>query len=347
MTHIFKAGKLRICSGLMLTLFSCFGRADYSEHPAAADFVDQMVKQHKFEPAYVRDILAKAEKKQAILDAIARPAEKTKEWFEYRDIFIQESRITQGIEFWKDNQATLARAEKNYGVPAEIIVAIIGVETRYGRNTGSYRVIDALATLGFDYPPRADFFRGQLVEYLLMVREQEQDALALTGSYAGAMGYGQFIPSSFRSFAVDFDGDNKVDIWNNPVDAIGSVANYFHVHKWQPGEQVMLPASAGEKHDETVLNDKSRPSLSISELVKKGFSPVDDKIDPEQKAVVLTYVGSEGKQYWLGFNNFYVITRYNRSHMYARAVWELSELLKQQMMQEAPGTPAQSAAARI
>ncbi len=305
--------------------------ADYSEHPKAEVFINKMVSEHKFDKKEVVALLKQAEKKQSILDAISRPAEKTKEWFEYRDIFVQESRIKQGVEFWKQHQKTIERATKELGVAPEIIVAIIGVETRYGRHAGKYRVLDALTTLGFDYPKRGKFFRGQLEHFMLMVREQEQDPLSLNGSYAGAMGFGQFIPSSYRSYAIDFDDDGKVDIWNNPVDAIGSVANYFRAHRWKDGEPVLARARIEKGYDQTLLNQKAKPKLSLASLKEKGYVPVSQKFSDEEKAIPLMYVGDHGKEFWLGFNNFYVITRYNRSHLYAMAVWQLGEEIKKSM----------------
>ncbi len=302
--------------------------ADYSEHPLAKEFIDKLVAEHDFDRAYVVGILKQAEKKQAILDAMSRPAEKTKEWFDYRKIFLGETRINQGVQFWEENKATLQRASDTYGVPEEIIVAIIGVETRYGRHAGSYRVVDALSTLGFDYPARAKFFRSELEHFFLLTREQKQDPLKLTGSYAGAMGFGQFIPSSYRHYAVDFDDDKVADIWTNQVDAIGSVANYFKRHKWETGQAVLTRARIGESYQEEMLNDKSRPDKSLSTLKAAGFTPVEGGFDASLKAVPLMYVGDYGKEFWLGFNNFYVITRYNRSHLYAMAVWQLSQEIK-------------------
>ncbi|MBU2987007.1 lytic murein transglycosylase B [Saccharophagus degradans] len=299
--------------------------ADYSEHPEAKAFIAKMVNEYGLSEKEVVRILKDANKQQSILDAIARPAEKTKPWFEYRNIFLGESRITQGVEFWAENADTLAKASKEFGVPEQIIVAIIGVETRYGRHAGSYRVIDALTTLGFDYPPRSTFFAKELENFLLLTTEQKQNPLALKGSYAGAMGYGQFMPSSYRAYAVDFDGDKKADIWNNPKDAIGSVANYFRAHKWQTGEPVMVRARIAEGYDESILDSRSRPSLTATEVAAKGFTPVDVEIPGDTKVMPIAYDGEKGKEYWLGYDNFYVITRYNRSHMYARAVWELSE----------------------
>lgn len=302
--------------------------ADYSEHPEAKKLIAKMVKEYDYSEEYLKKILKEAGKQQSILDAIARPAEKTKPWFEYRNIFLGQSRIDQGVEFWQENKKTLERASKKYGVPEEIIVSIIGVETRYGRHAGSYRVLDALATLGFDYPKRSKFFSKELENFLLLTQEQKQDPLALKGSYAGAMGYGQFMPSSYRAYAVDFDDDDLADIWKNPVDAIGSVANYFRAHKWREGEPVMVEALKASDADADILDSRKRPSLTLAEVKAKGFSAksaLPKGTEMTAKVMPISYDQKDGKDYWLGFNNFYVITRYNRSHMYARAVWELSE----------------------
>lgn len=299
--------------------------ADYSTHPEAKAFIAKMVGEYGLNEKDVVRVLKDASKQQSILDAIARPAEKTKPWFEYRKIFLGESRIAQGVEFWEENADTLAKASKEFGVPEQVIVSIIGVETRYGCHAGSYRVIDALTTLGFDYPPRSTFFAKELANFLLLTNEQKQNPLALKGSYAGAMGYGQFMPSSYRAYAVDFDGDKKADIWNNPKDAIGSVANYFRAHKWQSGQPVMVRARLADGYDESILDSRSRPSLTAAEVADKGFTPVGVEIAGDTKVMPISYDGEKGKEFWLGYDNFYVITRYNRSHMYARAVWELSE----------------------
>lgn len=315
-----------IISGLLLG--SLNANADYSAHPSASAFIERMVSEHGFDKAYVEGILKNAKKQQAILDAISRPAEKTLVWKEYKNIFLDEKRVQQGAEFWRENKSTLERASKEFGVAEEIIVAIIGVETRYGRNKGGYRVIDALCTLGFDYEPRATFFAGELEHFFLLTREQKQDPLSPIGSYAGAMGYGQFIPSSYRNFAVDFDGDGLADIWNNPVDAIGSVANYFKRHGWQEGGPVLGRTRINSNYNDKILNDSSRPSLSVGELKSEGFDPVSKTTGDEEKAVALMYEGVYGKEFWLGYNNFYVITRYNRSRLYAMAVWQLSRLIR-------------------
>ncbi|WP_075184971.1 lytic murein transglycosylase B [Teredinibacter haidensis] len=302
--------------------------ADYSTHPKAESFIHRMVNEHGFDAVEVKAWLAAAEKKQSILDAISRPAEKTKPWKDYRKIFLGQDRIDQGVQFWNDNRETLRRASEQLGVDEQVIVAIIGVETRYGRHTGKFRVIDALATLGFDYEPRAKFFGKELEHFLLLAREQKQDPLSLKGSYAGAMGYGQFIPSSYRSYAIDFDGDKVADIWNNPVDAIGSVANYFKVHRWEKGEIVFSRARIKSEYDKSVLNERVRPHYSLNDVADLGFTPINTQLSGAEKVVPLVYEGSHGKEFWLGFDNYYVITRYNRSQLYAMAVWQLSEELR-------------------
>jgi len=328
--------------GAALGVLSATATADYSRHPDAAVFVDKLVKEHQFDRKNLEAQLAKAEKKQAILDAIARPAEKTKPWFEYRRIFLDQDRIDQGVVFWGENADTLNEVSETYGVDPAIIVAIIGVETRYGRQMGNYRVIDALTTLGFDYPPRATFFRGQLEQAFLLAREQKHDLLDLKGSYAGAMGFGQFIPSSYRHYAKDHDGDGFADIWTNRQDAIASVANYFKAHGWQTGHPVVQKVSVQGTVDAALVNTGARPELTLQELQKKGVT-LADKPAGDMLAVLLSYDQESGPEYWLGFNNFYVITRYNRSHLYAMAVWQLSQAItaaRQQAMAAPAPAPA-------
>ena len=299
---------------------------DYEQSPLASEFVEEMTRDYGFAAEQLQELFTKVERKQAILDAISRPAEKVKPWKDYRPIFITDARIKRGIEFWKNNEAALARAEAEYGVPAQFIVAIIGVETMYGGNTGSYRVMDALSTLAFDYPPRAPFFRKELREFLLLTREEQVDPISLTGSYAGAMGLPQFMPSSFRAYAVDFDHDGHINIWNNPNDAIGSVANYFKVHGWLPGEAVAkVAAVAGERVDEG-LSPGLDPVKNIGELRELGWSTAEALSD-DMPVTAFRLEGAEGDEYWLGLPNFFVITRYNRSVMYAMAVNQLAELL--------------------
>ena len=238
-------------------------------------------------------------------------------------MFVNKTRIKRGLEFWEKNKETLDRAEKIYGVPAKYIVSIIGVETMYGRQGGSYRVIDALSTLAFDYPKRP-LFRRELKSFLIMCRQYNLDPLKIKGSYAGAMGYGQFIPSSYRHYAIDFDGDHIVDILNNPIDAIGSVANYLARHNWQRGEEVVVPAVVSADLDESVLNDSLTPKRTVAELAAVGFGHESDAVTDDMKATAVRLRVKNGEEYWLGLQNFYAITRYNRSRLYAMAVYQLS-----------------------
>jgi membrane-bound lytic murein transglycosylase B len=327
--------------------------ADYSQHPLAKDFIAEMVTQHQFTAEEITAWLSKAEKRQPILDAIARPAEKTKTWKEYRPIFLVPARISQGVEFWQQNEAVLTRAEKEFGVPAEIMVAIIGVETNYGKNKGKYLVVDALTTLAFDYPPRAPFFRSELINYFLLAREQKHDPLEFKGSYAGAMGFGQFMPSSYRRFAVDYNKDGFTDIWQNTEDAIGSIANYFIQYGWQPGRDVLVPATLvsdfriqenelqeqqNEKEqqkkaesipDTIKFNDIVPPQVTVKEWKKYGVVS-QSKIGKKEPVIAIEFDGANGMEYWFGLQNFYTITRYNRSPMYAMAVYDLSQAIKVQ-----------------
>lgn len=300
---------------------------DY-QSPAVDQFIDEMTQEYGFAAEQLHELFGQAQRKQAILDAISRPAERVKPWKEYRPIFITDSRIAQGVDFWRQNEAALARAEAEFGVPAQVIVAIIGVETFYGRNTGNYRVIDALSTLGFDYPPRQPFFRQQLKEFLLLAREEQVDPLTLKGSYAGAMGLPQFMPSSFRAYAVDFDGDGHIDIWSNPVDAIGSAASYFKQHGWVAGEPVVARAEVDGPEYEKGLTVGLEPVLDAAALRGLGWR-TDTPVADGTAVTAFRLEGAEGDEYWVGLPNFYVITRYNRSVMYAMAVHQLSEKLAQ------------------
>lgn len=307
--------------------------ANYTaEHPAVRPFVEEMQAEHGFAPAYVEGLLANAERKEPILKAISTPAERVRPWHEYRAIFITDQRIERGVAFAEQYADALSRAEEQYGVEAEVIVAIIGVETYYGGNKGSHRVIDALTTLGFDYPPRAEFFRRQLKSFLVVAREQQMDPLELTGSYAGAMGFPQFIPTSYQAFAVDFDDDGKADIWNNPVDAIGSVANYFHEHGWQQGAGVVVPAKvSGERIAEGLTLNMEKglnARISIEDLTALGWEP-QGELDAEEQVMAFEFDAGDSMQYWIGRNNLYAITRYNHSVMYAMVVHQLADLIRE------------------
>ncbi|HEY9198348.1 MAG TPA: lytic murein transglycosylase B [Gammaproteobacteria bacterium] len=294
----------------------------YAAHPAAAQFIDTMATQHGLPRAEVTALLARAQRQQSILDAISRPAE-AKPWRDYRPIFLTRARIDGGVQFWNTNAQILADAERHFGVDARVIVAIVGVETRYGGNTGKYRVLDALCTLGFDYPKRAEFFRKELEQFLLLTREEHVDALSVQGSYAGAMGQGQFIPSSYRAYAVDFDGDGKRDLWNSERDVLGSVANYFKVHGWQQGAPVVARARVSGSAYKALLEKGLKPHMPAGELARHGVS-TDTPIAADTPVALVELDGADGLEQWVVFNNFYVITRYNRSPLYAMAVHQLS-----------------------
>jgi membrane-bound lytic murein transglycosylase B len=299
----------------------------YQGNPDADRLIEELVAEEGFQRTELEQVFAQAERKDKILEAISRPAEKTKPWYEYRQIFLTDKREKGGLAFFDEHRETLLRAEQETGVPADIIVAIIGVETFYGRITGSYRVIDALSTLAFDYPKRSEFFTKELKHYLILTREQGMDPLEPVGSYAGAMGFGQFMPSSYRSYAIDFDGDGLTDIWENPVDAIGSVANYFKAHGWRSGEQVISAANvAGDPGEEWFVRTRKDlvPKRTLAEFAEAGIRPVDE-LDPEALAIAMQFQLEQGYEYWLGLHNFYVITRYNHSAMYAMSVYQLSQ----------------------
>ena len=297
----------------------------YLSRPDVQSFVDDVAERNQLDKDWVRRVLAEAEPKESIVAAMTRPAEKTFTWKAYRALFLNDNRIKWGREFLQEQQATLARAEETYGVPAETIAAIIGVETYYGRNVGNYRVLDALATLGFDYPPRGKVFRGELEQFLLMTHEQKLPPTALKGSYAGAMGFGQFIPSSYRSYAVDFNGDGVVDLWD-VEDAIGSVARYFAMHGWQTGQAVTLPIEPADVIEEGLLKLAPKPTFTVAEIRAAGYG-VPETVAGDDLAAVIRLSNEDSSEYWLGLKNFYVITRYNHSAMYAMAVYQLSQEL--------------------
>ena len=287
-------------------------------------FIDRMVEEHGFERDALTATLAGAERKENILEAIARPAEGTLTWGEYRDIFITKKRIDAGVRFWQEHEAELTGVAADTGVPVEMLVGIIGVETYFGRITGSYRVLDALSTLAFHYPPRSPFFTSELEEFLLLVRTEEIDAGMPTGSYAGAMGRPQFMPSSYRAYAVDATGDGKRDIWNNWSDVAGSIANYFLAHDWEPGEEVAASAILSERFEGPVAKASLKPDSTVGELSNGGVVfATEQALDSPTRLIELE--GHEGTEYWVGFHNFFVITRYNRSVLYALAVHQLGE----------------------
>ena len=307
-----------------------------ANRPDVREFINTVSAEHRFDAGQLSAWFNAIQSRDDIIAKITRPAEKTKAWYEYRAIFLDQARIDNGVKFWRQHQAILDQAQLSYGVPAEIIVAILCVETRYGKITGRDGVLEALATLAFDYPRRADFFRSELEHYLLLTREERIDPLTLRGSYAGAMGLAQFMPSSYRAYAVDFDGDGRRDLWQNPADAIGSIGNYLHRHRWQPGEPIVLPAKVDQPNQpgiKALLDQGLKPQLSVAELRAKGVTLLNKgSVNDQQLAILLALQGQNGMNYWLGFNNFYVITRYNRSPLYAMAVYELGQEVRRRFM---------------
>ena len=294
-------------------------------------FAKAMAGKHGFEQAWVEQQLEAAEHKEQIIAAITRPAE-AMPWHRYRKIFMTEERIAGGLEFLEKHHDLLKRAEAEYGVPPEIVTAIIGVETKYGKITGSHRVIDALKTLGFGYPNRGEFIRKQLEEFLLMMREEQMDPQQPLGSYAGAIGMPQFIPSSFRAFAIDFDGDGKRDLWDNPADVIGSVANYFAEHNWRQGEPVAYRLGLRLDGIEPGNRRGQKPNHGIDDLkALRATLLLPANLGENEQVALLEFEQPAGNDYWLGLHNFYVITRYNHSNLYAMAVYQLSEAIKQRL----------------
>ncbi len=306
---------------------------DLTQREDVRAFIARVSAANKLNAEKLHSVLAAARVQQSILQAIARPAEKTMQWGRYRKIFLKPQRIKGGVKFGAQYSEHLQRAEQRYGVPASIITAIIGVETLYGQRMGSYRVVDALATLAFDYPPRSKFFTKELEHFLVLSLNNQLDPLQAKGSYAGAMGYGQFMPSSYRAYAVDFDDDGLADIWNNPVDAIGSVANYLARHGWKKNADVIVPAMVnGKTLASEHLNASLKPSIKVKSLAAMGLAS-SQELKRNTPVAPFKYVGDEGVEYWLGLHNFYVITRYNRSRLYAMAVYQLSQAIAEQMQE--------------
>ncbi len=299
------------------------GRSDVRE------FINEMVEKHGFVKRELRKLFSRARFQPSIIAAITPPSEPhAKSWQAYRALFLTPQRIEAGVAFSERHRPALAYAAALYGVPEEIIVAIIGVETVYGRNTGNYRVIDALSTLAFDYPPRAEFFRGELENYLLYARDAGIDTLALKGSYAGAIGIPQFMPGSYRRYAVDLDGDGKQDLSGSFADAIGSVANFLKAHGWQTGEPVAYPAQVQGENFRSLVDAGIKPAYRYGDLANFGVSAEGEAGADASCALIELTTPDEASEYLVGFTNFYVLTRYNRSSMYAAAVLELAQAVK-------------------
>ncbi len=302
----------------------------FSASPEVQAFIEAMHVQHGFDVDHLTRQFAAIHSNATVLRAI-RPAavpELQRSWPRYRERFVNERRTRNGIRFWQENAGELARAEAIYGVPAEIIVAIIGVETEYGGNMGRFSVLEALATLAFEYPPRADFFRAELEQLLLLARENGISPLDIKGSYAGAIGIPQFMPSSLRRYGVDFDGDDRIDLRQSPTDAIGSVARFLAMHGWQPNAPIATPVSV-DGDPAALIAAGIKPAQPLAALAAQGVVASDEAVPGELPAALIDLVSpGQATEYWAGFDNFYVITRYNRSSFYAMSVYQLAQALR-------------------
>ncbi len=298
-----------------------------TSHPGAEGFVTEMADRHDWPAEDITQLLTGAKRSQTIIDAISRPAE-AKPWKDYRPIFMTPKRVSDGVKFWRENQTLLAEVEAEYGVPAKLIVAITGVETSYGNILGRFRVIDALATLAFHYPPRSKFFRSELEHYLQLGKDENLPLTELKGSYAGAMGMGQFISSSYRAYAVDHDGDGQRDLWGSKADGLASIANYFRRHGWQTGDPIAQPVSAAEGARK-LNKPKLKPAYPLQQIEDWGYRIDQPLADPDTAVSLVTLEGAEGTEHWVTYQNFYVISRYNHSALYSMAVYQLANAIEQ------------------
>ena len=313
---------MRAALTVVLFLVACAAAATpLAERPEVRAFIGELVERHGFAEAQLKQVFSRVERVEPVLQFIA-PAERPP-WQDYRAQFVNERRVATGLAFWQANRRHLERAEREYGVSAAIIVAIVGVETNYGRNMGRYRVIDALATLAFEYPPRAQFFRAELEQYLLLTRESKLDVFEARGSYAGAIGLPQFMPRSVRRYGVDFDGDGAIDLRRSSADAVGSIANFLKSHGWQSGEPVAFRADVPPGIAAVLADGSVQPRLRLGDLLNAGVSLSGEPPSREALGALIAL----GDEYRVGLQNFYVITRYNRSAYYASAVADLAEAL--------------------
>ena len=339
---------------ILFVLFSNSMLADYSEHPEAKDVIKTLVTEHGFDESYVIKILQTAKKQEQILKSMSSPAEFTWTWDRYKKLFLEEKRISNGKKFIKENSALFIKVEREFGVPKEIITSILGVETRYGKIKGSYRVLDSLVTLGFDFPRRSKFFKSELIQFFILTRENNLDINAVQGSYAGAMGYGQFISSSYRAYAIDYDGDGYADLFNSVPDAVASIANYLQKHGWKRDGAIVqkveinkvnktykhqanlkkyipLQFTEGLEEEYIIKNGDSLSSIAISNNLELQQLMTLNNIKNKNliKSGQTILLNKPQDLYFIGDDNFIAITKYNRSHFYAKAVYDLSLEFKQ------------------
>ncbi len=314
-----------LATGLALAGLSA--QASFLDHPDAAGVIDELAADG-IDREQLRSWLAEGRYLESTRSNIASPTESRTTWADYRQLFVNDLSIERGRAFVAENAEALARAEQEFGVDRRVIAAIIGVETRYGRLTGGHRVLDAIGTTAFSDSPRSDYFLREMKAFLRLAHEEQFDPATLTGSYAGAMGVPQFMPSSFQAYAVDHDNDGRRDIWNSTPDAIGSVANYLAAHRWEPGAPVAVRARVtGNDFDRVVDNRERRPHTTVAETRQAGWEPAMVELDANQPVSTFRLEGPDGMEYWYGLHNFYAITRYNHSILYAMAVYQLSREL--------------------
>ena len=320
-----------LISGLVLTgALIAFAPGAYSTElkPEVEEWVLRMEREHQFDADELRDMLARFKPNERIIKAINAPAT-SKPWHFFNNLYVTTSRIDGGVKFWNEHAALLERARVKYGVPEEVITAIIGIESSYGKRTGSFQVADALYTLGFEVPRRSKFFQGQFEHFMLLTRENDFDPLAINGSFAGAMGIPQFIPSSYRDYAIDFDKDGRTDLWGSVADAVGSVANYLSRFGWNDGELVVARAKLSADAADNLESLGVKPSVTIKQFRNRGVE-TDGNLADDTKGGFFVLEDKNGLEYWISLNNFYVITRYNRSKNYAMAVHQLSQKIAQE-----------------
>jgi membrane-bound lytic murein transglycosylase B len=335
-----RTSRLAQCSILAALMLGAAGRAAAIDvrRPEVKEFIAHVADTTPLKKRQLRKLLKAARSQPAIIEAMDRPAEKAKPWFEYRPIFITEKRIREGTDFWIAHRQALDRASVRSGVAPEYLAAILGVETYYGRITGSYRVLDALSTLAFDYPARAKFFRDELEQFLLLTHDFGLDPLGVKGSYAGAMGAPQFMPSNYRRYAVDADADGHINLWNNWADVCASVGNYLKEHGWNAGEAVLSEASVTADKPADLDGHNLALSETVGSLRAKGVA-FDSPLSPDAPALLVAADDTDGVHWRVGYNNFYVITRYNHSALYAMAVYELAGAVRQRMLINDAATP--------
>jgi membrane-bound lytic murein transglycosylase B len=329
---------------VLAALAVAYARADdpatFAGRPEVQSFIRELVERHAFDAGELHAVFTRARREEAVLTAVqTQPEALARSWVDYRATFVNERLVRAGLAFWREHRSQLERARRTYGVPEEIIVAILGVETFYGRNTGRWRVIDALATLAFDYAPRAPYFRGELENYLLFARETELDVFALKGSYAGAIGIPQFMPTSYLRYAVDFDGDGVSDLSGNAADAIGSVGNFLKQHGWRRGEPVQRGVRVNGDTHGAFADGNPLPRHTLEELTLAGIESRGAPLPADTRAALLELRSPERPpEYRLGLQNFYVLTRYNRAVFYAMAVSDLGDTLRAARARPKPAT---------